>query len=74
MILYLDYVGMDWKMSPIFPIQFVANCSAGVWVSWKIGKVKKEKALKSRQTKLQKRLCDNYHAHSSGTFRIQSNI
>ena len=33
-------------MSPIFPIDFVSSCSSGVSVSWKIGKVEKEKALK----------------------------
>ena len=28
-----------------FQYDFVANCSAGVWVLWKIRKVEKEKAL-----------------------------
>ena len=36
-------------MSPIFPIDFVSSCSSGVSVSWKIGKVEKEKALKLRK-------------------------
>ena len=32
-------------MSPIFQDDFVANCNAGIRVSWKFGKVEKEKAL-----------------------------
>ena len=38
-------------MSPIFPIDFVSSCSSGVSVSWKIGKVEKEKALKQESNK-----------------------
>ena len=32
-------------MLSIFPIQFVANCSAVVWILWNIGQAGKEKAL-----------------------------
>ena len=32
-------------MSPIFPIQFFATCSSVVWVSWKCGKIEKDKPL-----------------------------
>ena len=46
-------------MLPIFPIQyhFVANCSAGVLVSWKIGKVEKEKALNHHKQESNKKGC-----------------
>ena len=47
--------------------------SAGVWVTWKIGKVEKDKALNHlwNQETLQR---DNYHAHNRGAFRTHSNI
>ena len=35
----------DWKMSPTFWHDFVANCSADVWLSRKIGKVEKDEAV-----------------------------
>ena len=46
-------------MLPIFPIpyHFVANCSAGVLVSWKIGKVEKEKALNHHKQESNKKSC-----------------
>ena len=51
-------------MLPIFPIpyHFVAHCSAGVLVSWKIGKVEKEKALNHhKQESNKKRLCSKIY-------------
>ena len=64
-----------------FQYDFVENCSAGAWVSCKIGKDLKEKALNHHKQESNKKGCvgkfterDNYHAHSIGTFRTQSTI
>ena len=55
---------------------FVANCSAGVWVSWKIGKVEKEKALNRHKQESSKKGCLGKYTegYSTGTFKTQSNI
>ena len=40
-----------------FQYDFVVNCSAGVWVSCKIRKVEKEKALNHHKQESNKRGC-----------------
>ena len=42
-------------MSPIFPIRFCCQC-ADVAVSWKIGKVEKEKALNPHKQEINKKM------------------
>ena len=45
-----------------FQYHFVDNCSAGVSVSWKIGKVEKEKALSSLKQESNKKVCVGKYA------------
>ena len=59
-----------------FQNDFVANCIATVWVSWKIGKVEKDAALNHQWKKKREQIrwCrniyrDNHHAHSRRAFR-----
>ena len=40
-----------------FQCDFFANCSADVWVSWKIRKVRKEKALIHHKQESNKKVC-----------------